>query len=389
MSKSDDRKRRKRDAHIKVKRARDAVLAAESQLQRTLQTANQLSPQLISDVLAVPWPKSQQLISIALTRSPLRDELMPDAFPPDIFSFGIKRSYGLTANLNSELQLILSVLITFKRQLQLFLSSFGRFERSVLLGDLPAARSERATVIGTHGTSMWSIETGLLLGELEQGVKGSREALSEVQEATKSPYVGLLSSFMSLRIEAMESVSGYTAALRSLLAPARYETKLQSLIAETVFRLNLHDFQQHRHLHAILELSRGYSLCDAYNTFVRVLLVMASHPHNVAYKQMLSTVVPKAAEAFDDHRLWTLLALTDAQSDLHVDALSDSLFFLCDQYARGDYASVLSGATGMLSQYPHCFELYELAARASANGQLAVPECLPQPSVSATLLAAC
>ena len=385
MSKSSDKKIKKRENRIKRKISRDLEAQHETRLQIRLRNANHLTRDLVDEILRLPWPRQQQFISAAIVRDVLRKDVLPDPFPIDVASLALKRRYTLTSTLNDELSLVICVLIHFKDHITQFIRGSQRFERAVLLGELATARRERDELLAAHGVSLWSIETGLLLGELEQGVKGNREALSEVQEAVKNPYIGFLSSFMTQRIEATVSVAGYDSSLRSMISEVEDSDEMVPMIAETVFRMSFHRFQHHAQLRFIMEFAREYSICDIYECFVRILVVISADPSNKKFSGIIESLLPKAVAEFGDPRLSSLSSLTQIENELTTDELSDSLLQICHEYAVGMYQQSLDRCLALLPSYPECFELYELAARAVANGSLIAASPFPKGALATTI----
>lgn len=380
MSKS--RKSSRQTKRNKQAQGRAAALNASWRIERALESRQTLDASLMSEILQLPWEFTKPLISRILTREDLSPFLLPSAFPLTIARLGAILPTQYPHSLSMELHLALAILAHSQSKIQQFIDKSLDFERHLLLGRLSQAERLRSEIISSHGVSLWTIETGFLLGELITGVQGNREALTSVQEQLNNRYLTFLISFLTQRIESAVSTSSYHGAMRSALADVSDDERFAPAVAETIFRLDFPQFHHHGHLKSILGFAREYSSVDVYNTLLRVLTVLTCQQAGSDIHDTLSSTLQKAVGLFTSPRLHVLNTIVTDTAPINADDLTRAISEIVHAYTVSNYEQAIEIGHSALKLYPECFELYEVTAKAAAYLCHTPPQLLPSNSLA-------
>jgi hypothetical protein len=355
-------------------------------IRERLSRAERLNSSLIKSITAAPWATGRSLINLALSRSGLRKGFLSDPFPSAAAELAKSPVFRRVSSVESEHRLALLLLAEYSPQVQEFLGAAQTFERSLLTASYSEARAARDLILTRFGFSLWTIETGFLVGELEHGVKGNREALLAIQESITNTYVNVLLAFWTQRIEAAVTVTGYEGSLNSLFEDLPPNPSFAPINAETTFRLNFPKFTALPFLNNILMFAREYSIVDVYETLVRALVSQYRDDFDPTTRPVLAVSARRAAELSDDPRMHNLSSIVGREAPLLKDTLAISLLKIAHDYTVGDYSSVLASAPELLRGFPECFELYEFIARSALQDNSDLPTPFPQRSLGAVIL---
>ncbi len=363
-----NRKKQKRVNKKKVARIGEEINKKKSALLSRLRNTAKLDAPTVREIISLPLPIALELISIAMNSQSKLRRFVPKPFGNEITTLNKSFSLFLTESVTTELIFCLGLFSSYASQLNGFIKKALLFERALLKGDYLEARSYHNQLIDQFGYSLWSIETELLLGELEQGIKGNRQVLSSIQEQDTPVGVQFLASYLTQRIETDLPIPVYETSLRKSYAEVDTKEKsARELISFVSFQLNMHTFKSFDHLYAPLWYSRSYSIIDIYNTFIRVLTCLACRNTSTDLNNSITYVINVASNLVDDPKLKVLQTAIDPSVELQGDSLTDSLFQISHDYTLGRYPLVIETAKSLLTKYPECFELYEYIGRAAAN----------------------
>lgn len=381
-----DQKRRQRSAKLRQSRARQQHDKKLNELLARVRSADQLDRRALSAILKLPFTEMPRLLSIAIKKPRSRRMLLPLSDTPSLADIAVRSASQLPITFRDNLRLSLVLLSAHAEKLQRYVDTVSLFERDLLAGNTSSASSHLETIISENGYSLWSIEAGMLLGEIRDGVKGNREHLAFVQAGLKSPSAQYIASFISQRIETDLPVAAYRGSLNANLADVPDDPRLEPIIADMRFRLDMHGFNEFEHLSTILDFSRTHSICDLYNTCVRVLICLLRQPAHSSSQDLARSLLGHLGSMINDPAVAVLTSRCSTSDQIEHDALTHALFAVAHDYTAGSYEAVIETTRALLLNHPECLELYDFLARASAHHRVAPVSPFPDTAPGTAIL---
>ena len=154
------------------------------------------------------------VIRLALQMPGPRMVLLGHPFPSNLIALYSDIPLPSTGSLHRELRWTTEVVLHFAEQLNEFLRASAHIERYLFTIDYNAARAAIAALTKSLGWSLWTIQSDLLLADLEGGIASNRGRLSEILDRS-SELLKLVAYFYSLRTDSSLSAASYDARLHT------------------------------------------------------------------------------------------------------------------------------------------------------------------------------
>lgn len=367
--KQKERKDRKRKNRLAAKKQTEVRRQLYTKLLKNCVIPSGLTDDFFNDVFRLSGTDVVKIFRKLLQDNSCKRLILPRPFPKKYSQIGDYASGVKSRSTTQALQITFEVLRHFKNPLMRFELACKTFYRSVLQHELADARQSFETIEKDFGKSLWSLEAGLLLGELEDGVAGNRQFLSSVNEEIEkntAHRIGFAAAFLTQRVELEHSVRVYEGELNWSIEDVKDEAEYKAMIAETLWRLSYRFTGVSEHAAFILDQSRSYSILDCYLSFRRLLPLCVAG--GVAADELKSyAILQECRSVFGGTEMdATIAACADvARGDFQ--ANSKLMVDLYDLYYRGNFNEVRQRCSQAIAMNPFVFEFYELAARATVD----------------------
>ncbi|MBN8625957.1 MAG: hypothetical protein J0M17_10745 [Planctomycetes bacterium] len=293
------------------------------------------------------------------------------------------------SDLHSELRWQSAILSRYGDKLNELVDLLSQFTKALLTSDCGRAELVFDAVNRALGNSLWSIESGVLLGNIKGGIEENRRFLSGIREVAKDAYAQLFGQFASERSDTNLSVNAYNAYVAELLDDIKRNGGDKDTL--NYLRLKLDSKCQLRFpdslLRYALAIESTYSLVDRYLLFVRVAMTLAYTSTLARARELLSHPIAALTTSVRDPRIASLSTYLTGRLPPST-AYSDAFHAAVERYTTGRYfeASLLIGK--LIVNRSDNFELYELLAKSHLLLDREVVNPFPQGSIAQKTLTA-
>jgi hypothetical protein len=252
---------------------------------------------LLGSLKQEPLPVIDFTLSRAFENPATKRLITTSAFPTkfDMYKASPDRFSG---SLIAELNWNAAVLSQYANEVNAFTRLAEALEQSLLGTSASEAREIYDEIVAQFGRSLWSLEVGLLLEELEGGVPAVRQFLDGLEHIS-DPTTRSFAELFAERVEAAVSAANYDTTVDSLL------TRIEARYKSTFFGHYLRYFLNFHRMSTFTDATLGQplhfagttGLIDRYTTFIHILQLLHAVP-SVVPSDKISPVIALVADSF-------------------------------------------------------------------------------------------
>ncbi len=307
-----------------------------------------------------------------------RKRVAPYIYAKDYESLGPKRGVEQSAGTAHELRWMTALLLAHQEQVRSYIRLRSEFLTALLVGDYTASEYALAKCTRTHGFSLWSIQSRLLLAEQTGGTRENRRYFTEIQKLLPVGFPQYLTVYLSYRTERTTSNHSYEASLRdslSYLNDDRFKSTVQTafFLLLSQYNLWLNDSG------CVIATLARQPLPDVYNSFVQISQsIYADDDVPSSTVSVLAACVEALADSVNDLSLALVAQLLSPGRRFPQSDILSMFYGVLDAHTRGDYGAAIVNATRLLEADPSCIHAYLLHIDSHLqSGMLPVPPFQP------------
>ena len=379
-----DRKSKKnlnREKKLKEKSVSDQI-----RRQRSKSIGERLTSVSLKNLLEIDAPERDRLLSKLLRNPVSKSTIVPAPFPRNIQKLGhfgtrLKSSSNAVA-----IYLVAGILKHYKQRTTEAYRLVDLFYDQLLRQEISKSAETLTLIQDKFGWSLWLIENTILMSELREGITGNRKSLSTFYDVYSDGIVPFYATFFAQRIETGLTARYYRGGIQSLFNDAKTKQTEESRIATIAFHIDRNDETIPKHIGAILDNLREYSLLDLAIGF-RVLLPLSVIGEHVTFSRKAQAAILSDAQSLLGQSIAQLLHTHfNSAGPRGLTPISKTLFELADHLSKGDFNVAADIASVAIQKYPNQLELYTFLVQAEVLGGLKKANIFPDSSIASHLL---
>lgn len=261
------------------------------------------------------------------------------------------------AKLNTELSWAIFSLSLYKNEIIKFCEIKKNYESHLLVGNYLDATNSLELIKETCGYSLWLAQNELLLAQLNDGFKGNRGKLKEIEKSIGNERVGELINSFSEKFEDGVSPQNYRKHIDNVEIDTEYRyVDYKRFIKYQLDPINYKDDK----FEYLLQVANTCSFIDLYETTTDVLMKIIAR-NNLTHLDNINVYIKIYLEIFSfDIRNLLILNTLIPKRIIATKWHKEVLIPILDLYTDQKYQQIIKMLPQLINQKPTCFEFYDI-----------------------------
>lgn len=317
---------------------------------------------LLSTLKNLEYKEARKVIRTITNNQLAKSLIQSKPTPQKISELRASKLSAFTGLIEGEIAWIVESIKSNNKEINQFIQKEREFEKYILLDDTQKANDCIRDIESNICYSYWGIENKFSLEQQTNGSEGNWKLLSVYNETVDNSYTLFFNGIFSKKAEKDVSLLQYERSIENEIRNldpniARYLVHKIGYFLSEDYSINDLSF--------FIFLESTSSVIDRYLQLISVLTELVSIPDTKEFAFAVE-VIKELDSIISDTRISRLLEICGVKK-ISTANINEELYFLFDEYTKGNYQTCLERIPELLLIYPSHFELYELYVKCIAD----------------------